>query len=107
MKVGRNDPCPCGSGKKYKKCCAAKAQAKRSFAAKPLTVDTGLLGKMSGAMKTLKERKIQAVPNPVLPKAKVQSGADKGPEDLAVESAEVEPEKAESVESSEPESTKE
>ena len=21
--VGRNDPCPCGSGKKYKKCCAA------------------------------------------------------------------------------------
>ncbi len=24
-KVGRNDPCPCGSGKKYKKCCGAKA----------------------------------------------------------------------------------
>ncbi len=22
-KVNRNDPCPCGSGKKYKKCCAA------------------------------------------------------------------------------------
>ncbi|MEO8134262.1 MAG: SEC-C metal-binding domain-containing protein [Betaproteobacteria bacterium] len=22
-KVGRNDPCPCGSGKKYKLCCAA------------------------------------------------------------------------------------
>lgn len=22
--VGRNDPCPCGSGKKYKKCCASK-----------------------------------------------------------------------------------
>lgn len=21
MKVGRNDPCPCGSGKKYKRCC--------------------------------------------------------------------------------------
>jgi len=20
-KVGRNDPCPCGSGKKYKQCC--------------------------------------------------------------------------------------
>jgi len=20
-KVGRNDPCPCGSGKKFKKCC--------------------------------------------------------------------------------------
>lgn len=24
-KVGRNDPCPCGSGKKFKKCCAAGA----------------------------------------------------------------------------------
>ena len=22
-KIGRNDPCPCGSGKKYKKCCGA------------------------------------------------------------------------------------
>ncbi len=22
-KVGRNDPCPCGSGKKHKKCCMA------------------------------------------------------------------------------------
>ncbi len=22
--VGRNDPCPCGSGKKYKKCCLGK-----------------------------------------------------------------------------------
>ncbi|MFZ1404770.1 MAG: SEC-C metal-binding domain-containing protein, partial [Anaerolineae bacterium] len=22
--VGRNDPCPCGSGKKYKKCCLKK-----------------------------------------------------------------------------------
>jgi SEC-C motif-containing protein len=24
-KIGRNDPCPCGSGKKYKKCCGAAA----------------------------------------------------------------------------------
>ncbi|ACC98920.1 C-terminal domain of SecA-like putative metal-binding protein [Elusimicrobium minutum Pei191] len=22
-KIGRNDPCPCGSGKKYKKCCGS------------------------------------------------------------------------------------
>ncbi len=26
-KVGRNDPCPCGSGKKYKKCCGANEAA--------------------------------------------------------------------------------
>ena len=24
-KIGRNDPCPCGSGKKYKKCCGKNA----------------------------------------------------------------------------------
>ena len=24
VKVGRNDPCPCGSGKKYKNCCGKK-----------------------------------------------------------------------------------
>ena len=26
LKIGRNDPCPCGSGKKYKKCCLRKNQ---------------------------------------------------------------------------------
>ena len=26
-KPGRNDPCPCGSGKKYKKCCLATEEA--------------------------------------------------------------------------------
>jgi hypothetical protein len=27
MKIGRNDPCHCGSGEKYKKCCATKDEA--------------------------------------------------------------------------------
>ncbi|MEG1501362.1 MAG: SEC-C metal-binding domain-containing protein, partial [Clostridiales bacterium] len=26
QQIGRNDPCPCGSGKKYKKCCGKDAQ---------------------------------------------------------------------------------
>ena len=30
--VGRNEPCPCGSGKKYKKCCQAKEQVVRDTA---------------------------------------------------------------------------
>lgn len=29
-KVGRNDVCPCGSGKKYKSCCLLKEQQKKS-----------------------------------------------------------------------------
>jgi hypothetical protein len=28
-KLGRNDPCPCGSGKKYKNCCLEKDEASR------------------------------------------------------------------------------
>lgn len=27
--IGRNDPCPCGSGKKYKKCCIEKIEKNR------------------------------------------------------------------------------
>ncbi len=29
-KIGRNDPCPCGSGKKYKKCCGKEGQGQAS-----------------------------------------------------------------------------
>jgi uncharacterized protein len=42
-KVGRNDPCRCGSGKKYKNCCMQKDQqkgsslGKRKFTAKVLS----------------------------------------------------------------------
>jgi len=30
-KIGRNDPCPCGSGKKYKRCCLSKDDAPAGF----------------------------------------------------------------------------
>jgi hypothetical protein len=29
-KAGRNEPCPCGSGKKFKRCCEAKAAGSRT-----------------------------------------------------------------------------
>jgi len=32
-KVGRNDPCVCGSGKKYKKCCEGLPSGERRLAA--------------------------------------------------------------------------
>jgi SEC-C motif-containing protein len=31
VKTGRNDPCPCGSGKKYKHCCYAKDSVKHEM----------------------------------------------------------------------------
>lgn len=33
MKTGRNDPCPCGSAAKYKKCCLLKEDAVRQASA--------------------------------------------------------------------------
>src|SRR5277367_1641707 len=33
--VGRNEPCPCGSGKKYKRCHGADAEPKVSETARP------------------------------------------------------------------------
>jgi hypothetical protein len=29
-KPGRNDQCPCGSGRKYKKCCEGKTESRRA-----------------------------------------------------------------------------
>ena len=34
-KTSRNAPCPCGSGKKYKKCCLAKDEAARRRSLSP------------------------------------------------------------------------
>ena len=36
MKPGRNDPCPCGSGKKYKHCCEGKASPRPAEASAPV-----------------------------------------------------------------------
>ena len=40
MKPGRNDPCPCGSGKKYKHCCANLSQVGTSAQPTPQTPTT-------------------------------------------------------------------
>lgn len=31
MKIGRNEPCPCGSGKKFKKCCINQINDQQNF----------------------------------------------------------------------------
>jgi len=36
-KIGRNDPCPCGSGKKYKSCCGQQGTHKKKFQASVLS----------------------------------------------------------------------
>ena len=39
MATGRNDPCPCGSGRKYKKCCLGRDAETASLAQAPWTDD--------------------------------------------------------------------
>ncbi len=41
VKVGRNDPCPCGSGRKYKNCCEGKTAAKDALYSKGLPILLG------------------------------------------------------------------
>ena len=43
MKVGRNAPCPCGSGKKYKVCCAGKTAKRNVMISKGVVAFLGVL----------------------------------------------------------------
>lgn len=61
MKISRNDLCPCGSGKKYKKCCLPKAEA-QDFAYRRISQTfQGLTGKiMTFAENALGQATIEA-----------------------------------------------
>ncbi len=41
MKIGRNEPCPCGSGKKYKNCCEGKSTPRKTLFSQILLVLLG------------------------------------------------------------------
>lgn len=71
QKTGRNDPCPCGSGKKYKSCCWGKDHQKKvGFSATQITSQSHLFKKvaseLAGGLETLKARvkELQQAPLP-------------------------------------------
>lgn len=47
-KTGRNEPCPCGSGKKYKQCCLAADEAVLTAAMQPPPRRPGITGYLDG-----------------------------------------------------------
>jgi hypothetical protein len=47
-KIGRNEPCPCGTGKKYKKCCLAKHDKARDLLRETRTQDIQQADKAEG-----------------------------------------------------------
>ncbi len=80
MKVGRNDPCPCGSGKKFKKCCLGKnreASATPALGGSASGVSAAASGSdpldtLKAAIATAKEREAKtpkAPRDPVIEKA--------------------------------------
>ncbi len=60
-KIGRNDPCSCGSGKKFKKCCESKTQKKTLGSAQVLSG----VNKMSSFF----QRHVAPITNPKPPEA--------------------------------------
>ena len=58
VKIGRNDPCPCGSGAKYKRCCITKTDP-ATIAAKQVSVG-GEVAKLQ-EMAILKEESIRSI----------------------------------------------
>jgi hypothetical protein len=54
-KAGRNDPCPCGSGKKFKRCCEAKKAAARGTTIGMVVVGAIVLGGLAFALSSWNE----------------------------------------------------
>lgn len=55
VKAGRNDLCPCGSGKKFKRCCEARQQKNRLSTVMMVLVAAALLGGVAFAVSSLGE----------------------------------------------------
>jgi len=56
-KIGRNQPCPCGSGKKYKRCCAGKAQSPKKREPMLFIEDDGLDDLSNSVLDLIEERR--------------------------------------------------
>ena len=69
-KVGRNDPCPCGSGKKYKKCCFEKDQERLHHSSEVAGVTTEELEVMPEPFLT--QERIEDMRGPKLARLRIE-----------------------------------
>jgi hypothetical protein len=63
-KAGRNDPCPCGSHKKFKKCCGAKGPNKRMSMALLLVLGAAMIGALFAGLSSLNSDAAASGPGP-------------------------------------------
>lgn len=54
-KLGRNDPCACGSGKKFKHCCGGKTPAARGSTLLLVVVVLAVLGGLAAGVLSFRE----------------------------------------------------
>jgi hypothetical protein len=59
-KAGRNELCPCGSGKKYKRCCATKARSSQSGTVLMVVVGAIVLGGLAAAFSAWNDDSVPA-----------------------------------------------
>ena len=64
-KAGRNDACPCGSGKKFKKCCELKEQKSRGNLALLVIVGLLMVAGLAAGITSLTSEKDAAKPGGV------------------------------------------
>ncbi len=50
QRTGRNELCPCGSGRKFKKCCESKTSAKRQSRVLMIVVGLAVVGGLAAAV---------------------------------------------------------
>ncbi len=70
-KTGRNDPCPCGSGKKFKKCCESKMLGGRFMAAK-IDAESSMEIKKTVNMASLFKARLAETPKKIMPVSLVE-----------------------------------
>ena len=52
--TGRNDQCPCGSGRKYKKCCASKTASARQSRVLMIVVGVFVVGALAAGVASVR-----------------------------------------------------
>src|SRR5260221_11559338 len=99
-KIGRNDPCHCGSGKKFKKCCESKMIGGRYMATK-MNQPTGLSGLFNRQVSQISSAAAAHVYKPIRATAKAAAPAVSAAPVLSEVPASTTPVEAEKIEQKE------
>ena len=72
-KIGRNDPCPCGSGKKFKKCCESQMLGGKFKATRVEAANVPLIQKTLGMSALFQSRLAETPKKPMPPVSEMEN----------------------------------